>query len=147
MTAVLGILAWIVTLAPIVIKLGKWITKIIPKIAPKAATGAATVSIWATIGTVLATSSVLGAVTYFVWSHRHHMYYVAARTVIPMVGYVLSKVVGIVVAYLPSVGANQYFDMFMGFATAFDYATPLTLIIIGYSLSVVVGNFMRALKI
>jgi hypothetical protein len=146
MGALVGVIAWLITLIPVIYKFILFITqKIIPKIGQKGAT-AGTITIGATLTGFLATAGIIGAMASAVYLFHLEMFALVRDYILPVFGYVIKPVANMVASFLPSAD-NAYFSLFMGFFNAFDIATPISIIVLCYAFAATLGLYMRTFKI
>jgi len=141
-----GAILWIITLAPIIAKSVIWFIKFAKGIAPRVATTSTGV-VWATVGLALVSTAFIGGFAKMLWHFRFEMYNTLNSTILPIIYWPIGKVVQLMVPYLPVASSNSYLTKLLSFAFAFDISAVIQIGLVGFSLSLVVGNFMRALKL
>lgn len=143
MTSIIGIAAWIITLMPLITRgiviLSRWLGRI----APRVATGGAKASIWSVILYYLYWLAPVAIIGTIIYSLRNEMFMVMADKILPIILAPLRYMVDYLVILLPPIDTSGPLGVLLSFASAFDFTTPITVALMGWSLAFVVGQFMR----
>jgi len=135
MTAVLGILAWVVTLAPMVYKLILLLLRSVPKVAPKVAGP----TIWATAFVAIIKLLPFASFALMWVIMREEMFLTMSDYILPLLLAPVRFIVDQVTVFIPDLTQSPL----MSIVANFDLAQPLSIILIGWSIATIYGFFYR----
>ncbi|MDR3001466.1 MAG: hypothetical protein LBU89_09400 [Fibromonadaceae bacterium] len=146
MGALLGAIGWIITLAPLIFRFATFVvSKVLPKVARKGATSGS-ITISATVIGYFVTTGLIAVMALSVVAFHEEMFALVRDYILPVLGFVLRPASNLVASFLPT-SSSPHFALLMGVVNAFDFATPISVLVICWAFSFTIGLYMRTFKI